>query len=86
MAERLRVAVAGVRIGEGHLRALADHPRAEIVAICDVNADLLRTMAATFAVERTYDSYDRMLENEKLDGVCIATPNRLHTPMLRAAL
>jgi len=86
MAERLRVAVAGVRIGEGHLHALADHPRAEIVAICDVNADLLQAMADKFSVPRTYEQYERMLASEKLDGVCIATPNRLHTPMLRAAL
>jgi predicted dehydrogenase len=83
---RLRVAVAGVRIGEGHLEALALHPRAEIVAVCDVNETLLEKMAGKFSMPRTYTGYEEMLEQEQLDGVCIATPNRLHTPMVRAAL
>ncbi|MGH2344726.1 MAG: Gfo/Idh/MocA family protein, partial [Chloroflexota bacterium] len=84
--DKLRVAVAGVRIGEGHLQALATHPRAEIVAICDVNEVLLETMAGRFAVPRSYTGFEDMLEAEQLDGICIATPNRLHTPMVRAAL
>ncbi len=85
-ADKLRVAVAGVRIGEGHLQALAHHPRAEVLAICDVNETLLETVAGRYAVPRSYTDFEAMLAAEQLDGICIATPNRLHTPMVRAAL
>ena len=85
-SRRLRVAVAGLRIGELHLAALASHPRAELVAVCDVRGEFAREMAARYGVSRVYEQYEAMLAAEKLEGVCIATPNVLHTPMVRAAL
>jgi predicted dehydrogenase len=45
-----------------------------------------REMATAFGVPAIYGDYEAMLAKEDLDGVCIATPNRLHAPMIRAAL
>jgi predicted dehydrogenase len=84
--QRLRVAVAGLRIGREHLVALAKHSAAEIRAVCDPVEERAREMAAAFGVPAIYADYEAMLAKEDLDGVCIATPNRLHAPMIRAAL
>src|SRR5207248_3033762 len=83
---RFRVAVAGLRVGREHLVALAKHPAAEIRAVCDPVEERAREMARAFGVPPIYADYEAMLAAEDLDGVCIATPNRLHAPMIRAAL
>lgn len=83
---KLKVGVVGLRMGEGHLRALATHPRAEIVAVCDPVEERLTDVAARYKVPGIYADYETMLAREALDGVCIATPNRLHAPMARAAI
>jgi predicted dehydrogenase len=82
----LRVAVAGLRIGEWHARAVAEHPHAELRAVCDANPERAEAVALKHGAKSTYTSYTHMLESEDLDGVCIATPNSLHVPMVREAL
>lgn len=82
----LRVGVIGLRMGEWMLRALAEHPRARIWALCDVSPDRLQAVATQYGAPGTYTDWEEMLAREDLDGVCISTPNRLHTPMVRAAL
>lgn len=83
---RLRVAVVGLRMGAAMLDALAAHPRAEVVALCDPAEERVRPLAERHGIDRLYGDYGEMLAAEDLDGVCISTPNRLHTPMVRAAL
>lgn len=73
-------------MGEGHLQALATHPRAEIRAICDPIEERTREIAQTYHAPGIYYDYETMLDAEELDGVCIATPNRLHAPMVREAI
>ncbi len=65
-------------IGEVHLRALAFNRRADVRAIADVNERRAREMAERFHVPRTYTDVRQMLEQERLDGVIIATPDQLH--------
>lgn len=84
--QRLRVGVVGLRMGEGHLQALATHPRAEIRAVCDPIEERAQEMSTTYGARGVYADFMTMLEREELDGVCIATPNRLHTPMVREAI
>jgi predicted dehydrogenase len=69
-----------------HLVALAGHPAAEIRAVCDPVQERAREMAREFSVPAIYADYEAMLAAEDLDGVCLATPNHLHAPMIRAAL
>ena len=84
-SKQLRVAVVGLRMGQGHLEALAAHPRATIAAVCDPITERANELAVIYGA-RAYADYDAMLAEERLDGVCIATPNRLHAPMARVAL
>ncbi len=83
---QFRVAVVGLRVGVNMLDALASHPRAKVVSICDTDEPRLRELADQYGIGRIYLDYGQMLESEQLDGVCIATPNRLHVPMARLAL
>ena len=83
---RLRVAVVGLRMGAAMLETLIKHPRAEVRAVCDVSEERARPLADQHQVPGVYADYQQMLEREELDGVCISTPNRLHTPMVQAAI
>ncbi len=46
---------------------------AELVAVCDLDADRARAFARQFGAERAYTDHDEMLANERLDGVLICT-------------
>jgi predicted dehydrogenase len=73
-------------MGAHMLEALARHPRAEVVAICDPVEERTEALAQKYEVRGTYLDFESMMEAETLDGVCISTPNRLHAPMVRAAI
>ena len=73
-------------LGREHVVALAKHPAVKIRAVCDAVEERAREMAAAFRVPAIYADYEAMLAREELDGVCIATPNHLHAPMIRAAM
>lgn len=62
MAKRWRVAVIGCgSIAEYYLREIPTWPNAEVVAVCDMDGERAREMAAQFKVDRWFDSLDRML-------------------------
>ena len=86
LGQQLRVAVVGLRMGASMLGALQRHPNADVRAICDTDEALARELASKHDVPHIYSNYDEMLASEELDGVCVSTPNRLHTPMVRSAL
>jgi predicted dehydrogenase len=73
-------------MGAAMLDALARHPGADVRALCDPVEERVSALATQYNVPRIYADYEEMLAAEQLDGVCISTPNRLHTPMVRAAL
>ncbi|MDP7631447.1 MAG: Gfo/Idh/MocA family oxidoreductase, partial [Candidatus Latescibacteria bacterium] len=87
----LKTAVVGVRgVGGVHFRALASHPRSELVAVADLD-----TVAARRLVDEqdhgsaptVFASLDEMLDGSpRLEAVIIATPHHLHAPMSLAAL
>lgn len=81
----LRTAVVGVKgVGGGHLKGVAAHPRARLVAVADLDeaaaADLAGPDVPVFA------DHQAMLAAAKPDAVVIATPHFLHAPMSLAAL
>jgi UDP-N-acetylglucosamine 3-dehydrogenase len=69
----VKVAVVGVNhIGRIHCSTFADHPDAELVAVCDLNRELADSVAAQFRVNAYYD-LEIMLEREQIDIVSVAT-------------
>lgn len=85
---RLAVGVVGVGpMGQFHADSLAQQPRVELRALCDVDADRLKA-----AVQRSgrrahgYTDYRAMLADERLDALVIATPDHWHAAIARHAM
>jgi predicted dehydrogenase len=79
-ADRVRVAV----IGTGHW-AQAAHipgwqrdPRADVVALADVNETALADAASSFGVTRVTTDYRELLDDPGIDVIDVATGNRPH--------
>ncbi len=82
----IRVAVVGLgKMGISHLGIINAHPDVEVVAMCDPTKYMLDVLEKYSGI-RGYTDYDRMLSDAALDAVVIATPSRLHGPMVEKAL
>jgi predicted dehydrogenase len=79
------IGVGGIS-GAVHLPGLRLCPQAEIVALCDTNADLLRRRAGEYGVERIFTEDSELLQYPAVDAVVIATPTIYHAPIALAAI
>jgi UDP-N-acetylglucosamine 3-dehydrogenase len=69
----LRVAVVGLGgIGKTHTTYYAQHESAELVALCDIDAERVDPVAEAHGVE-AYHELDEMLSSEEIDAVSVAT-------------
>ena len=85
MVKSIRTAVVGLgKMGLSHFAIFNAHPDVDAV-ICDQAGFMLDVLGKNLATPIHRD-FDSLLENEPLDAVVIATPSRLHAPMVRAAL
>ncbi len=85
-SRQVRVGVVGAGIwGRMHIRAYLQHPSAELVALCDLDAKRARAMAKEYGIGKFFTRVDDLLD-EKLDGISIATPDAAHAAIaLKAA-
>lgn len=86
MTARIGIVGIGWWATLNHIPALADNPDAEIVAICDLDAERLKTVGDTFGIAARYSDLGEMLASEKLDGVIVSTPHTTHAGPAIAAL
>lgn len=71
--KKLGVAVIGTGFwGKNHARVYKELASTNLVAICDVNAERAKAIAAQFGV-KAYTSSSRMLKNEEVEAVSICT-------------
>jgi predicted dehydrogenase len=73
-------------MGRGHMAGYASHPRCELAAVCDVNLEAARALAARYGAKQVFGDYRELVSMEELDIVSVATPNHLHARMTMAAL
>jgi predicted dehydrogenase len=85
-SRQLRVGIVGLGVGRGHINAYNGHPSAEVVALCDANAELLARRAEEHGIERTFTDAEAFFRSGEVDVVSIATPNATHEPLTVAAL
>jgi predicted dehydrogenase len=81
--EEVRIAVVGVRSrGNAHVKGYWNVPNVKVVAICDVDRDVLAKRAAEYEGEghpvETFVDLRDVLDRADIDAVSIATPNHLH--------
>ena len=82
----VRTAMVGLgKMGLSHLAIVRAHPEIDLVAGCDATA-YLTDILEKHAGLKCYADFDRMLEAEKLDALVVATPSKLHAPMVQRAL
>ena len=76
-----RLAVIGTKgIGRTHVEAIKSLDGCELVAVCDVNANEARACGEQHECPH-YIDLDRMLREEKPDGLCICAPHWFHAPI-----
>lgn len=66
------------RITDMHVPGYARCDRARLLAICDVDSELLGRRQAEWGVERVYEDYRELLADPDIDLVEIITPHHLH--------
>ncbi|MFT4109073.1 Gfo/Idh/MocA family protein [Propionicimonas sp.] len=82
----VRVAVVGLgKMGISHLSMVRALPGVEVVGIVDTTNYLLGILNK-YTELRTYTSIDRLLAAESVDAAIVATPSRLHFPMVKQLL
>lgn len=87
MADKAKVAVIGAgSISELHLDAYRSHPRAELVAVSDVNGERARAVADKFGAAKSFSDYRELLADPDVDAVSICTWNNTHAEIAIAAL
>lgn len=85
--DKVKVGIVGLgHVSYFHMNAYADHPDAEIVAVCDLNEAQAKAMAERYGVKKYYTDYSEMLNDSEINTVDITTPTFLHAKMvIRAA-
>jgi len=75
----LKTAVVGCGIfGSYHVRAYAEHPRSELVLICDLDEKRARKLARRFGCDYTTETRD-IARRDDIQAVSVATPDFAHT-------
>ena len=70
---------------ENHMHAWDQIADAQIVALCDLDADKAAAMAKRFAIKRVYTDVAKLLAFEALDFVDVATTAPSHRPIVEMA-
>ena len=83
---KVKMAIVGAGIwGENHARIYNAHPFAETVALCDMNLERAKEVAARLNIPQVYTDYNEMFEKSGCDAVAVVTPDFLHADVAVAA-
>jgi len=86
MTARIGIVGIGWWATFNHIPTIQAGTDAEVVAICDLDADRVRIAGDRFGIAGRYGDVTQMLAAENLDGVMISTPHIHHTAPAIAAL
>jgi predicted dehydrogenase len=87
MSDTLRVGVVGCGIGQAHVRAYESLPdQFRVVAICDLDQDRAREVAAAHDVPRVFTDLAELCRVDDLDVIDICTPSYLHASQVQQVL
>ncbi len=69
-----------------HAGAYKEHARFDLTAIADTDRARLKEFQGIWHVDKAYEDYRSMLDNEPVELVSICAPDHLHASAVRAAL
>lgn len=82
----LRAALVGTgSVANSHARAVAAHPRAELVSVADLSREKAEEFAGRYDIAAAYGDLDEMLAAERPDVLLICTPPGPHREQALAA-
>jgi predicted dehydrogenase len=92
-SERLNIGAIGINgMGFSDLRSALKIPGVEVVALCDIDAnviskrmDELAKMNVDTSKIKTYVDYRKLLENKEVDAVIVGTPDHWHALIMMDA-
>lgn len=73
------------KMGLSHAAIIGAHPAVNMVAVCDTSSLVLDAFNK-FSSIKTYTDFQKMINNENLEFVVIATPTKFHYAMVKYAL
>src|ERR1700722_16061293 len=74
------------RINQALLRVIGEVPDAEAFAVASRDADRAAAYARGHGIQRSYGSYDELLDDPEVDIIYVSLPNGLHVEWTRRAL
>ena len=85
---RVRIGVVGCgNISQQNIRGYVQHPRAEVVALCDVRRERAEARASEFGISpRITTEFEELIADPEVDAVELLTPTFLHAEQIIAAL
>lgn len=85
--DTIKIGIVGAgQIGKAHLEEYMNIPGAAIIAICDINLEEAKRVAAKYGVSNVYADYREMLQQEELDAIDVCLHNNYHMPVTTEAL
>ncbi|QNN20903.1 Gfo/Idh/MocA family oxidoreductase [Planctomycetales bacterium ZRK34] len=85
-SQQVNVAIVGLGFGAEFIPIYQAHPNANIVAICQRNAEKMDKIGDHFGIAKRYTSYEDVLADEEVDFVHINSPIPDHGSMSIQAL
>jgi predicted dehydrogenase len=86
MMKRLRVGIIGLGVGERHIGGFRRHPAADVVALCDINADVRARVHQSYPDMALLDDADALIDDDRIDVVSIASYDDVHFSQVQRAL
>lgn len=81
----MKLAVIGLAgVGGVHVQKVSSMENAELVCVCDIVESFAENFGKKYNV-KAYSDAEKMIAEEKLDGVIIATPPKSHYPITKMA-
>ena len=82
----LKAGIVGLgKMGLSHQSMVNAHPQIQLKSVCDTS-DYVLDVLSKYTGVKTYSDFRRMLDEESLDCVFVATPSRYHAEIVEAAL
>ena len=78
-SDRIRIGSIGVgRQGTGNLKGFLNQKGAQVVAVCDVDANHLAAAAKLVTNPQTFADFRKLLDAKDIDAVVVTTPDHWH--------
>jgi predicted dehydrogenase len=82
----LNVGIVGCgKIADGHADEIRKLDCVRVVAVCDIEPILAKQLAVRYAIPSWYTDFDRMLSEQRIDVIHIATPPQSHLALTQKA-